>query len=89
MISKEQKLFLAELIRERKDILFAPFSPFVTKKLKQLKWEEVRTELNKTIVSQDDLVLDIRGVRDTHWSNLRRATVKKLGEKGKVENKFS
>ena len=36
MLSKQQKQLLAELIHQRKEVLFAPFSTVVTKKLKQV-----------------------------------------------------
>ena len=49
MLSKEQKLLLAQLVRDNKAVVLAPFSSKVTKKSKQVKqgaWETIRTQLN-------------------------------------------
>ena len=49
MLSKEQKLLLAQLVRDNKAVVFEPFSSKVTKKAKQVKqeaWETIRTQLN-------------------------------------------
>ena len=45
MLSKQQKL-LAQLVRDHKMIVLAPFSSKVTKKAKQEALETIRTQLN-------------------------------------------
>ena len=42
MLSKQQKLLLAQLVKEHKMIVLAPFSSTVTKKVKQESWEKIR-----------------------------------------------
>ena len=46
MLSKQQKLLLAQLVRDHKMIVLAPFSSKVTKKAKQGAWKTIRTQLN-------------------------------------------
>ena len=46
MLSKQQKLLLAQLVRDHKMIVLAPFSSKVTKKAKQEALETIRIQLN-------------------------------------------
>ena len=46
MLSNQQKLLLAQLVRDHKMIVLAPFSSKVTKKAKQEAWETIGTQLN-------------------------------------------
>ena len=46
MLSKQQKLPLAQLVKEQKLIVLAPFSSTVTKKVKQEAWEKIHRQLN-------------------------------------------
>ena len=43
MLSKQQKLLLAQLVRDHKMIVLAPYSAKVMKKAKQEAWEMIRT----------------------------------------------
>ena len=46
MLSKSQKLLLAQLVRDNKSVVLAPFSSTVTKKAKQEAWESILRQLN-------------------------------------------
>ena len=46
LLSKKQNLLLAQLVKDHKMIVFAPFSSKVTKKAKQEGWETICTQLN-------------------------------------------
>ena len=43
LLSKKQNLLLAQLVKDHKMIVFAPFSSKVTKKAKQEGWETICT----------------------------------------------
>ena len=68
MLSK-QKLLLAQLVRDHKMILLAPFSSTVTKKAKQEAWETIRTQLNGVGENIDSA----KTLRDVLWVNIRRS----------------
>ena len=68
MLSKENKLYMAQLVQERKDILFPPFSVKVTNQVKVAAWEEIRAAL----MARGAIIKDFRFLRDRDWSNLSR-----------------
>lgn len=76
MLSKQQKLLLAQLVRDHKMIVLAPFSSKVTKKAKQEAWETIRTQLNGVGANIDSA----KTLRDVLWANIRRSTLKKVTE---------
>ena len=73
MLSKQQKLLLAQLVRDHKMIVLAPFSSKVTKKAKQEAWETIRTQLNGVGANIDSA----KTLRDVLWANIRRSALKK------------
>ena len=80
MLSKQQKLLLAQLVKEHKLIVLAPFSSTVTKKVKQEAWEKIRRQLNGVGANIDSAIT----LRDVLWANIRRATLKKVSESKKT-----
>ena len=76
MLSKQQKLLLAQLVRDHKIIFLAQFSSKVTKKAKQEAWETIRTQLNGVGANIDSA----KTLRDVLWANIRRSTLKKVTE---------
>ena len=80
MLSKQKKLLLAQLVKEHKLIVLAPFSSTVTKKVKQEAWEKIRRQLNGVGANIDSA----KTLRDVLWANIRRATLKKLSESKKT-----
>ena len=80
MLSKQQKLLLAQLVRDHKMIVLAPFSSKVTKKAKQEAWETIRTQLNGVGANIDSA----KTLRDVLWANIRRSTLKKVTESKKT-----
>ena len=80
MLSKQQKLVLAQLVRDHKMIVLAPFSSTVTKKAKQEAWEKIRTQLNGVGVNIDSA----KPPRDVLWANIRRGTLKKVSDSKKA-----
>ena len=79
MLSKQQKL-LAQLVRDHKMIVLAPFSLKVTKKAKQEAWETICTQLNGVGANIDSA----KTLRDVLWANIRRSTLKKVSESKKT-----
>ena len=73
MLSKFQKLLLAQLVRDNKSVVLAPFSSTVTKKAKQEAWESILRQLNGVGANVDN----IKTLRDVIWANIRRGTIKK------------
>jgi hypothetical protein len=73
MLSKSQKLLLAQLVRENKTLLFGPFSPTVTNKAKQSCWEMIRRALQETGCEPTD----VKTLGDTEWRNLKRSVQNK------------
>lgn len=73
MLSKAQKLHLAELILHKKHILFSKYSPTVTKELKNAAWDHILTELR----SGGAIVKDVAYLRDKDWSNLKGGVLKR------------
>ncbi len=71
MLSKENKLYLAQLVNERKDILFPPFSVKLTNQVKVAAWEEIRIAL----MARGAVIKDAKFLRDREWSNLSRQVV--------------
>ena len=80
MLSKSQKLLLAQLVRDNKSVVLAPFSSTVTKKAKQEAWESILRQLNGVRVNVDN----IKTLRDVIWANIRRGTIKKVSESKKT-----
>ena len=80
MLSKQEKLLLAQLVRNHKIIVLAPFSSTVTKKAKQEAWETIRTQLNGIGENIDSP----KTHRDDLWVNIRRSTLKKVSESKKT-----
>ena len=80
MLSKSQKLLLAQLVRENKTIVLAPFSSTVTKKVKQQAWENILSQMNGVGANVDS----IKTLRDVIWANIRRSTIKKVSESKKT-----
>lgn len=79
MLSKSQKLLLAQLVRENKTIVLAPFST-VTKKAKQKAWESILSQINGVGANVDN----IKTLRDVIWANIRRSTIKKVSDSKKT-----
>ena len=73
VLSKQQKLLLAQLVRDHKMIVLAPFLSKVTKKTKQEAWETIRTQLDGVGANIDS----DKTLRDVLWANIRRSTLKK------------
>ena len=80
MLSKQQKLLLAQLVRDHKMIVLAPFSSKVTKKAKQEAWEMIHTQLNGVGANIDSA----KTLRDVLWANICRSTLKKVTESKKT-----
>lgn len=80
MLSKSQKLLLAQLVRENKTIVLAPFSSTVTKKAKQQAWENILSQMNGAGANVDS----IKTLRDVIWANIRRSTIRKVSESKKT-----
>ena len=79
MLSKQQELLLAQLVRDNEMIVLAPFSSKVTK-AKQEAWERIRTQLNGVGANIDGA----KTLRDVLWANIRRSTLKKVTESKKT-----
>jgi hypothetical protein len=73
MLTKTQKLHLAQLVRDNKVLLFAPFSSTVTKNAKTRCWEKIQKTLQETGCD----IMDVKTLRDVEWPNMRRFTQKK------------
>ena len=71
MLTKEHKLFLAQLVKEHKDILFPPFTMKLTNQVKVAAWEKIRTAL----MAWGAIIKDAKYLRDREWSNLSRQVV--------------
>ena len=80
MLSKSQKLLLAQLVRENKTIGLALFSSTVIKKAKQQAWENILSQINGVGANVDS----IKTLRDVIWANIRRSTIKKVSESKKT-----
>ena len=80
MLSKSQKLLLAQLVRDNKSVVLAPFSSTVTKKAKQEAWESILRQLNGVGANVDN----IKTLRDVIWANIRRGTIKKVSDSKKT-----
>ena len=80
MLSKQQKLLLAQLVKEHKMIVLAPFSSTVTKKVKQESWEKIQKQLNGVGANIDSA----KTLRDVLWVNIRKATLTKVIESKKT-----
>ena len=76
MLSKTQKLLLANLLRENKTIVLAPFSSTVTKKAKQQAWKNIISQMDGAGAKVDS----IKTLREFIWTNIRRSTIKKVSE---------
>ena len=77
MLSKQQsclKGLVAQLVRDHKAMVLAPFSSTVTKKAKQEAWETIRTQLNGIGANIDNA----KTLKDVLLANIRRSTVKKV-----------
>ncbi len=68
MLSKENKFYLAQLVNERKHILFPPLTMKLTNVVKVASWEEIRTAL----MARGAVIKDAKHLRDREWSNLSR-----------------
>ena len=73
MLTKGQKMQLAELLLHKKEILFGKYSPSVTKELKNSAWDNILMELR----SGGAIVKDAAYLRDKDWSNLKSAVLKR------------
>ncbi len=60
----------AQEVRDRKDVLFKPLSGFITKKLKDSNWEEIRLKL----ISSGAVIKDVSTLRDVEWYNLKKSS---------------
>lgn len=67
MLSKSQKLLLAQLVRENRTIVYTPFSLTVTKKAKQKAWQSILSQINGIGASVGDVI----------WVSIRQSTIKK------------
>lgn len=76
----EQFVALAQSVKERKDVLFGPLSPWLTLKNKRQAWEEVVQEM----ASIGCYVKSYNHLRDVTWTNLRRAVLKRWEESKKT-----
>jgi hypothetical protein len=88
MLTKENKLYLAQLVNERKDILFPPFNMKLTNHVKLTAWEEIRTAL----MARGAIIKDAKFLRDREWSNLSRQVVgryRTLLRTGQAESSLS
>ncbi len=73
MLTKAQKLQLAELILYKKELLFSKYSPSVTKELKNGAWDNILTQLR----SGGAIIKDVSYLRDKEWSNLKNGVLKR------------
>ena len=80
LLSKSQKLLLAQLVRENKTIVLAPFWSTVTKKAKQQAWGNILIQINGVGANVDS----IKTLRDVIWANICRSTIKKVSESKKT-----
>ena len=80
MLPESQKLLLAQLVKENKTIVLAPFSSTVTKKAKQQAWENILRQINDVGANVDS----IKTLRGVIWANIRRSTIKKVSESKKT-----
>ena len=83
MLTFEQKALMAQMIFNEKEILFGEFGADLTKVEKQEKWMEILVKLN----SIGGNVNDYKTLRDNEWSNMKRATEKKVQTLASNENK--
>ena len=83
MLTFEQKALMAQMIFNEKEILFGEFGADLTKVEKQEKWMEILVKLN----SIGGNVHDYKTLRDNEWSNMKRATEKKVQTLASNENK--
>merc|ERR1711899_213932 len=74
MLTPEQKMLMAQMIFNEKEVLFGEFGPDLSKVEKQEKWMEILVKLNSVGAN----LTDYKILRDNEWSNTRRATEKKL-----------
>ena len=80
MLSKQQKLLLAQLVRDHKMIVLVPFSSKVMKKAKQEEWETILTQSNGVGANIDSA----KTLRDVLWANIHCSTLKKVTESKKT-----
>jgi hypothetical protein len=76
MSAQANRIILAKLVREDKDVLFAAFTPKITKVLKQQLWEKIKAEAiaaGHTTLSKKTW----EEVRDKAWGPIRRDYVAK------------
>ena len=67
----QQRIIVAKLVRENKNVLFAPFNEKITRKLKEDRWEEIR----KQAIAAGCMVLtgkNWKDVRDNYWGSMKR-----------------
>lgn len=83
MLTHDQKLLMAQMIFNEREVLFGEFGPGLTKVEKQEKWMEILVKLNSIGAN----VNDYKTLRDNEWSNMRRATEKKLATLKENESK--
>ena len=83
MLTFEQKALMAQMIFNEKEILFGEFGADLTKVEKQEKWMEILVKLN----SIGGNVNDYKTLRDNEWSNMKRATEKKVQTLASNEDK--
>ena len=76
MLSKQQKLLLALLVKIPRMTVLAPFPSTMTKKVKQVAWKKIYTQLNGVGANMDS----IKTLRDVLWAKIRGATLKKVSE---------
>jgi len=74
MLTTDQKMLMAQMIFNEKEILFGEFGADLTKVEKQEKWIEILVKLNSIGAN----IHDYKTIRDNEWSNLKRATEKKI-----------
>ena len=86
MLTKDQKLILAQHVLAKKDILFAKHNPSITNKIKDKHWQEIFNNL----VANGAQIKSLEYLRKTDWGNLKKTTIakyvtsKKSGEGGYV-----
>lgn len=74
----QSKLRILELIRDNRRTLFGAFSADLTKIDKSEAWEEILDEAKKLgLIAANK---DINYIRDVHWQNLRKRTMKKIDD---------
>lgn len=81
-MATNQRLIIAQLAREQKEVLFGAFSNTITKKSKEKAWEDIRRKaIAAGCKNLEERAWDY--VRDNIWGATRRDTMAKVDKSKK------